>query len=256
MARNIQRALIPRQPPAIRGLELAFKYEPVSQVGGDVLDIIPLGNGRVVLFVADAMGHGVQAALVMSLVKAALYSAVQTDPRPASVLESMNARVAQLFGDSNVTFVTAVCCLMDSGSMRADLALAGHRTPLWFRAESQEVMERGTGNLPLGVIPDGVYESVAIQLSVGDVLVFSTDGVLDAFGPDGSPYGADRFQREVRRHASSDARQLCDHMWCDLGAHCRGRARDDDVTLLVAKVTRTEDCAERTGCVREYSTAF
>ncbi|MFW6169147.1 MAG: PP2C family protein-serine/threonine phosphatase [Planctomycetota bacterium] len=239
MARNVQRALIPNQPPPMPGLQFALKYEPATQVGGDILDIIPLERGRAICFVADAMGHGVQAALVMSAVKAALFPAIQSDPRPAGILESLNGLVIRLFGDSDITFVTAACCLVDADKRRAEIALAGHRMPLWFRASTSEVIDKSAGSLPLGVAEDTKYHPVTIELSPGDSLVFCTDGILEALDAKDIPYGTERLQDEVQRHGGCGAGELCDHVWEDLVGHCGSRPRCDDVTLLVVKFDRT-----------------
>lgn len=232
MAQQVQRALIPGRAPRAKGLEIAFLYEPAIQVGGDVLDIIPLGGDRVLFFVGDAMGHGVQAALVMSVVKAALQSAVESDPRPPSVLARVNKAIARLLSDH---FVTAVCCLVDPGRARAEFALAGHACPLWFRAETEDVAQEGGSGLPLGIAEDTEYETTAIALAVGDTFVFSTDGIVEAFDPDGNQYGEQRLKSQVLRHGRSSAHALCAGVRHDLETHCRGRVREDDLTLLVVK---------------------
>jgi len=234
MARQVQRALIPHKPPEIHGLEIAFAYEPAIQVGGDVLDIIPLGGKQVLFFVGDAMGHGVQAALVMSVVKAALQAAVQSDPHPTSVLDSINKAVGRMFSDH---FVTATCCLIDSDGLRAEIALAGHAGPLWFRADTGDVIQETSSGLPLGVAEDIPYETTRIALGAGDTLLFSTDGIVEAFDPSGSQYGNRRLRSQLLRHGKSSARELCVGLRHDLDAHCEGRAREDDLTLLVVRLT-------------------
>jgi len=235
MARRVQRALIPLSEPEVPGLDVAFEYEPARQVGGDVLDIIPLGDGRTLLLVADAMGHGIQAALVMSVVKTALGSAVESDPRPGKVLAEINHVVTRLFDDR---FVTAACCLIDSRGRRAELALAGHSAPLWYKAETQDIVQHNRPSLPLGIAEDTRYETARIALGAGDTLVFSTDGIVEAFDPSGSQYGDQRLRSQVLRHGKSSARELCAGLRHDLDAHCRGRDREDDLTLLVVKLAR------------------
>ena len=241
MARRVQRALIPALEPDVPGLDVAFVYEPVQQVGGDILDIIPLGDGRVLLFVADAMGHGIQAALVMSVVKAALGSAVESDPRPEKVLAEINHVVTRLFDDR---FVTAACCLIDSHSRRAELALAGHSAPLWYRAGMKNVAQHNRPSLPLCISKDTEYCAAPIALGTGDVLVFSTDGITEAFDRDGNQYGDERLKDCLLRHADSSAGELSAAIRRDLDAHCGDRRREDDLTLLVVKCLETQDRAD------------
>ena len=241
MARRVQRALIPAAEPDLPGLDVAFVYEPVQQVGGDILDIIPLGDGRVLLFVADAMGHGIQAALVMSVVKAALGSAVESDPRPEKVLAEINHVVTRLFDDR---FVTAACCLIDSHGRRAELALAGHSAPLWYRAGMKNVAQHNRPSLPLCISKDTEYCAAPIALGTGDVLVFSTDGITEAFDRDGNQYGDERLKDCLLRHADSSAGELSAAIRRDLDAHCGDRRREDDLTLLVVKCLETQDRAD------------
>lgn len=240
MARQVQLALIPQQAPRIPGLQIAFRYEPALQVGGDVLDIVPLGDGRALLLVADAVGHGVQAALVMSVAKAALNSAVESDPSPGSVLAAVNKVLARLFEDR---FVTAACCLIDSRSRRAELSLAGHMPPLWLKAEVNQIVQEGPACLPLGVDEHAEYQTVPISLGAGDTLVFFTDGIAEAFDPAESQYGLQRLKSQVLRCGRSSVEEISAGVWRDLDAHCRGLDREDDVTMLVVRCAQTPDQA-------------
>jgi len=233
MARRVQQTLVPQKAPALRGLEIAFGYEPASQVGGDVLDIVPLDGGRVLFFIGDAMGHGVQAALVMSAVKAALHSAIPSDPRPASVLTRINKVIARLLGDR---FVTAACCLIDAAGPAAELALAGHAAPLRYRRQTGDVVQEGAAGLVLGIDENAQYETTSIALGSGDTLVFSTDGLDEAFDPNGNQYGAKRLKNDVLRHGGSSAEELCASIQRNLREHCRGHVMEDDLTLLVVKL--------------------
>ena len=127
MARSVQQALIPHGGIEIPSLDIAFRYEPAIQVGGDMLDVIPLNNQKVLLFVGDATGHGVQAALVMCAVRMAVHAAVKSDPHPQAVLTRVNEVLMHLGVES---FITAACCVVDSTGLHADLSLAGHAGPL------------------------------------------------------------------------------------------------------------------------------
>lgn len=234
MARQVQQALIPRAVSARPGIEIAFAYEPAVQVGGDILDIIPLPDGRLLFFVGDAMGHGVRAALVMSIVKTALHSAARSDPRPAAVLSSINGVLGGFLSDY---FVTAACCLLDPGLLHGELSLAGHAGPLWFRAKTADIVQQGGSSLPLGIADDTAYETAPLALDAGDAIVFSTDGIVEALGPGGIPYGATQFQAHVLRHGTESAQELCTGIRRDQERHCQGYVRNDDLTLLVVKAT-------------------
>ena len=234
LARQVQQALIPDRAPEVPGLEIAFEYEPAIQVGGDVLDVIPVDEHRTVLFVADAMGHGVPAALVMSVVKTSLSAAVDADAQPAAVLDSVNRALVNLFGFG---FVTAACCLVDSQTRVAEIALAGHAPPMWFHAETGEVTSDGEGGLPLGLDAGAQYASARIELTPGDLLVFYTDGIIEAMNADEHQYGTERLTEQVHSGADRRARELLDAICSDLKHHLAGRQPSDDVTLLAVKLT-------------------
>jgi phosphoserine phosphatase RsbU/P len=234
MARMVQQAIIPQRAPEIPGLEIALKYEPAIQLGGDVLDIIRLPDGKVLLLVADVMGHGVQAALVMSMVKTALHAAVASSPQPAAVLGSVNKAIAQMSLDN---FVTAACCVIDPTTGQAELSLAGHDAPLWFQAESGSITEPESGSLPVGIDENASFETTEILLKKGDVLVFSTDGIVEAFDPQGVQYGKERLVSQLIRHGRSSAHEICESVRSDVESHRKSRPLQDDLALLVAKLT-------------------
>jgi serine phosphatase RsbU (regulator of sigma subunit) len=233
MARSVQQALIPHGVIEIPGLDIAFRYEPAIQVGGDMLDIIPLSDQKVLLFVGDATGHGVQAALVMCAVRMAVHAAVKSDPRPESVLTKANEVLVHLGVES---LVTAACCVVDPTGRHADLSLAGHPSPLWFRAETAQSVGQGAGGLPLGVAEGREYATTRIALQQGDALVLFTDGIVEAFNQEGCQYGQERLKSQLIGCGRLSAEEICATIRRDLDAHCRSATKGDDVTLLVIKV--------------------
>ena len=234
LARQVQRALIPETAPDVAGLDIAFEYDPAIQVGGDLLDVIPVDGDRVLLFVADAMGHGVSAALVTSVVKAALDASVEASPAPTDVLAGINRALIRLLGFS---FVTAACCLVDGERHAVEIALAGHQPPLHLSRRSGEVAHRGEGGLPLGVDRTATYVSAPVPLSPGDTLLLYTDGVVEAMNRSDKQYGTARLEAQFRTHGSKKTRELLTAIRADLEAHAEGRELGDDVTLLAVKTT-------------------
>jgi serine phosphatase RsbU (regulator of sigma subunit) len=234
MARSVQQTLIPRGIIEIPGLDIAFRYEPAIQVGGDMLAILPLDDHKVLLFLGDAMGHGVQAALVMCAVTAALHAAVKTDPCPKNVLAKVNDVLVRLRMES---FVTAVCCVIDSSEHYAKLSIAGHAGPLWFRAENAHAVEQLGGSLPLGVRQETVYATTRIELQQKDVLLVFTDGITEAFNHQQRQYGVERLKEQLVLCGKSSSEQICATIRLDLNTHCQSVVRADDVTLLAVKVS-------------------
>jgi len=232
MARHVQQALIPTWIPDVPGLEIAFAYEPAIQVGGDILDILPVGEDRLLLFVGDAMGHGVQAALVMSAVKAALKSAVDAQGDPAKALAALNRVLADLLDDF---FVTAACALIEGRTGQIQVALAGHAAPLWFRAGSGQVAQHGESDPALGISKERTYAATALRLEPGDLLLFCTDGVAEAMDADGREYGMERLKRQLTQQPQPAPQSLLDAIRRDVDAHRGDRPMSDDYTLLIVR---------------------
>ena len=178
------------------------------------------------------MGHGVQAAMVMSVVKAALYSAVPVDPRPARVLASVNKTLERLFGDY---FVTATCCLVDPRGARG-ACLGWSRGTMVVQSQDRRGIAERPSRLPLGIAETTAYEAVPLELDKGDALVFSTDGLVEGPNPRGKQYGDERVKAQVLCHGRSSAAGLCEGIRRDFEGHCRDHAREDDLTLLVVKL--------------------
>ena len=237
MARSVQQALIPHGVIEIPGLDIAFRYEPAIQVGGDMLDILPLNDQKVLLFVGDATGHGVHAALIMCAVRMVVHAAVKSDPRPETVLARVNEVLVHLCVKS---LVTAACCVVDSTGLHAELSLAGHAGPLWFRAETAQTVEQRSGGMPLGVREDTKYATTRIALQQGDALVLSTDGIVEAFNEEGSQYGKERLKNQLIGCGRSSAEEICATIRRDFDAHRQSAAREDDVTLVVIKVPESQ----------------
>ncbi len=113
MGRRLQRAMIPQRSLVLPGLDLAFLYEPAIQIGGDILDAVPLADGSLLAFVGDAMGHGVEAAMLMAAAKTSLHTAVRRNHQPTAILEEINRELFELIGDR---FVTAACTASIAGT--------------------------------------------------------------------------------------------------------------------------------------------
>ncbi len=181
MARTLQRALIPRRPLRFEGVDAAFAYEPATAIGGDLLDLIRVPYRGLLFFVGDAMGHGVQAALLMAVVKTALHGAITVaDCSPAAVLGRVNRNLCSLVEGR---FVTAVCGLLDPSSGTLDLAVAGHPYPWLVSWRDRGAQPVGQGALPLGLESAATFPEETLRLEPGDALVTFTDGLTEAQSP-------------------------------------------------------------------------
>ncbi|MBI5723411.1 MAG: SpoIIE family protein phosphatase [Planctomycetes bacterium] len=232
MARKVQRAMLPAGPLKIAGLELALEYRPTDHIGGDVLSVVPLAQGRTIVFLGDVMGHGVPAALIMSAVNAAVRSQVFLDPSPVKILEAVNSMMRNFFDGH---FVTAACSLIDVPAGDAALALGGHASPLWLQTANGNIVEPGLRGSLLGLDEVVELEQATFRPARGDLLLFYTDGIVEAFDRDNKLYGLDRLKGQLLARADDKLDRLLGSILHDLLDHCAGRPLTDDIALLAVR---------------------
>lgn len=233
VARHVQRSILPQSPPDTRGLALAWCYEPATEVGGDLYDVVPLPDGRTFLFLADAMGHGVQAALVAASVKATLWAHLATADDLSNLMEQLDAAVACLFEDR---FVTATACIVDPGSRRLNYIHAGHPPILVHSRDG--VQPFSSGGLPLGTRAGLGYPQGTTTLEPDARILLYSDGLTEATGPDDKQLGVDglscRFS--LIAETSPDPAALVDCLRRDLDAFRKPGPPTDDLTILAARI--------------------
>jgi phosphoserine phosphatase RsbU/P len=231
-ARQIQLSILPREIPAINGLEMAARYIPMTSVAGDFYDFIVIDEKRIGILVADVSGHGMPAALISSMLKIALGAQTGCASDPALVLAGLNQA---LCGKFKGHFVTAAYVLIDTEKQSIRYAGAGH-PPLILRDQSaaatRDYIENG---LFLGYFPEATYTSVALPFKPGDWIVLYTDGIPETTDLSDEQYGVDRFKDFLETHHDLSTGQFVDSFldelsrWSDKAS---GREPEDDVTLL------------------------
>lgn len=184
LAHELQRRFLPQRAPDIDGYEFFSWYRPMQQVGGDYFDYIVLDNDRVAIVVADVVGHGITAALLMAKVSAESRFALATEPDPIAAVKRMNENLSSLHIDR---FVTLALILIDSKTHSATVVNAGHMPPILRKASDKSLTSIAVeeAGVPLGVMDDFDYESTQVVLEPGDSLLLYTDGVNEAMDKDG-----------------------------------------------------------------------
>jgi serine phosphatase RsbU (regulator of sigma subunit) len=174
---TLHRCALPRLERPHDAFAAAWWSRPARSIGGDVIVTWPVDAGRLLVCLADAMGHDTPAAVVASAVRAGLlYARRGGVSSPAAVLNLLNHTVAELF---ERYFVTATVCLLDAAG-RLTSAQAGH-PPLLVRRPDGVVRPVSSPALPLGLDPEEVYAEHTTALPAGSSVVLYSDGVTDAF---------------------------------------------------------------------------
>lgn len=220
----IQRALLPSEPPTIEGYAINALYRPGNHVGGDLYNVIRIGTRHLVLFVADATGHGVSSAMLSVLFSRRLL--IRDDSgaplAPATVLARVNhALCAERVGAG--LFLTAAYAVLDLENGELRFAAAGH-PPVVLSTAAGEVRELSRTGPVLGLAAEAHYTEIGAHIGAGDRLFFYTDGLLQ------HDEVAQRHAIESGLQSSTDGRSLLKTLL--EGAQHPG-VLHDDVTLLL-----------------------
>jgi len=230
-ARQIQTALLPRELPRVRGLDLAVRYLPMTAVAGDLYDFAVLGPARVGILVADVSGHGIPAALVASMVKLAFSAQAEQAHDPTRVLSGMN-RI--LCSHMENTFVTAIYAVIDSDRRTITFANAGH--PPFLIGRHNLVEESCEHGCLLGFFPEAPYANDELKLREDDCVLLYTDGVPETRNLKGEFLDSERLRNWLALAGGVDAEQLADSVLSQLRQWRGHGSFDDDVTFVVARV--------------------
>jgi phosphoserine phosphatase RsbU/P len=251
-ARQIQRSLLPRELPHVRGLDVAVQFVPMSAVAGDLYDFADLGTTKVGILIADVSGHGIPAALVASMVKLAFSLEAEHADDPARVLSSMNrALCRQLEG----TFVTAIYVVIDTERSTITAANAGHPPPLVGSATRGVVDIREHG-LMLGFAPEASYRNTEIALENGDLILLYSDGLTDAQNRQGEFFDRERVDRWLTSATSGNVTRLGAEALSDLRRWRGDVVFEDDVTFVIAQFTRLVMTNDSIATARRHGTVL
>jgi serine phosphatase RsbU (regulator of sigma subunit) len=232
LARRIQQRLLPAEPPSIPGLEIAGRSEPAREVGGDYYDHFDLGQGRVLLVIADVSGKGVPAALLMSGFRASLMSQDAQSLGPERLAERVNEFLHRSVETGK--FVTAFLGFVDAASGRIVYANAGHNPPVLLRKDGR-VEWLAAGGVVLGIMPHFRFESGEATIEPGDLLALYTDGVTEGQNAAGELWGDDRLIEALRRLAARPAAEAAEALVREVRAFEGEAGAADDVTVLMAR---------------------
>jgi serine phosphatase RsbU (regulator of sigma subunit) len=201
-AKGIQEQTVACCLPEDARLQFEIRYQPHETVGGDFYRLECRNGDHYTILVADAMGHGVAAAL-HSMQLRVLWDDHRAELNsPGRFLAAINHRVHALVRDAGY-FATAVCISYDTGTGRFDCVRAGHPAPLLFR-QTGLVESVGAPQLALGMLPTTSYTETSMQMDPGDALLLFTDGAIELFNPLQQELGIEGLKQLI---ADQNARQ-------------------------------------------------
>ena len=232
LAHEIQQTFMPSQLPDLPGWELAFAWWAARQVAGDFYDFFRLSDGRLGLVIADVADKGMPAALFMALTRTLMRAAALEETSPAAALARVNELLVP--DAQHGMFVTIVYAILSLDTGELAYANAGHNLPLVLRPDAQRLERLNKGGMALGVLAGVQLEEHVVSLAPGDSVVFYTDGITEAFSPQGDIYGEERLHVTVQA-ADGSAQAILDAIATSVVAFAGDAAPSDDRTLMVLR---------------------
>jgi sigma-B regulation protein RsbU (phosphoserine phosphatase) len=239
IARDIQRVLLPAEPPSVNGFEISGINVPARQVSGDYFDYIKVDEERLGVAIADVSGKGVPASLIMAICRSVLRSQAAQNPSPADVLRKVNR---QLYPDiKEDMFISMAYVILDHVRNAVTLSRAGHDAPLLYQRATQTITPLKTPGMVVGIDSGSVFDrlttDVVVPLERDDCLLLYTDGVTEALDSGGDEFGVERMMESVRASAKSGAPAIVTRLIDDLRNFVGSQPQNDDITLIAIRKT-------------------
>jgi serine phosphatase RsbU (regulator of sigma subunit) len=231
-AAEIQRGILPRAAPDVRGLDIAGHNAACRTVGGDYFDFIPYDDGRWALVVGDVAGKGMSAALLMSSLQARVQLLAVEGTDLATLMSRLDHAIASRCPQNR--FVTLFLCVIDAATGEASYCNAGHNPALLVRA-SGEVLPLAAMGTVLGILPDLGYQEQRFRLEPGDLIAIYSDGVTEATNGEDEEFGAERLAELLIARRDETADDIVHAVNDALSDWTGGGPPEDDITLVVAR---------------------
>jgi serine phosphatase RsbU (regulator of sigma subunit) len=229
IARNLQKSLLPSALPSSEIVDFATLFEPSAAIGGDYFDIFRLDEHRLAVVIADVSGHGLPTGLRMAMLKAALGILVEEQKTPRDILRRLSAMIRS--DRKGHFFATATVALIDFRTGAMSLTNAGH--PPTYRVRNGTVEEILLPGNPLGALGDE-YGEADVLLEPGDVLIWLSDGLIEATNDADEPFGYDRV-RDALAGTAESATVVRDRLVGAVADYVGNQTAADDKTLVAMR---------------------
>jgi sigma-B regulation protein RsbU (phosphoserine phosphatase) len=239
-AQRVQAALLPAElPKRLRGVDVAARFAPARELGGDFYDFLSPEAHSLVVALGDVSGKGVPAALYSAfaseLVRSRTFRRRYTADRtsPGAVLASINTILYQ----RQLEAYFCALCYAAFDLKRRSVTVANSGLPYPIRVNGSRSAPVEVAGVPLGTFDGTTYDEVTFALEAGDVFVFCSDGIFEAADADGEELGTARLLDVVAAARRLPARAIVDAVFDAADAHRAGAPQADDMTAVVVRIT-------------------
>jgi sigma-B regulation protein RsbU (phosphoserine phosphatase) len=238
MARQVQLRLMPSHPPKLERAEVAAQFLAARSIGGDIYDFLDYGPRRTALAVGDVSGKAAPAALYAALLSGILRSLAPQHLSPAAMLAALNDQLQERKLDSQ--YVTMLLAVWDDSNQTLQIANAGSVQPLFVAAngdvaKSPTVRTIQAEGFPLGLFPNVEYEEFTISTRPGDLIVFFSDGIVDAENASGEMFGNERLNELLESQHHPTAQSTVDAILKAVSDFQSGTDHFDDETVVILR---------------------
>jgi phosphoserine phosphatase RsbU/P len=230
LASRVQMATLPTTMPVLAGYSMAGHFKPASQTGGDTYDLA-LIDGRLLIVLADAAGHGIAPALSVTQMHAMLRMAFRLGASLETAFTQVNDQLAATLPDGR--FVTAFIGLLDPATRRLRFLSGGQGPILHYQAATRRCLSYRATSFPMGAMPiQALHPAVELLLAAGDRLVLLSDGIYEYEAADGAQFGTARVEQVLREHHTSPVAALPEQLLLALQRHAGSAPQLDDITMV------------------------
>ncbi len=236
VARDMQAQMLPKIFPEISGIEISAKSIPAKEVGGDFYDFLQLDGGKLGVVVGDVSGHGVSAAMVMTAAMGAVRFAAEEKVQTNQVLNLVNSRLNKDI--QNHMFVALFYGIIDPETHKLHYTNAGQTMPyLWRNGKVRFLPQaKKSDRFPLGIVKSSIYEQLTFDLQQGDILIFYTDGIVDAMDGHYESYGFQRLSDSISQNIQLAPGEMVEKLVTEMRDYSDNSDYNDDVTLVIIKM--------------------
>lgn len=229
-AKKVQQYIIPKDFTGISYPNISGRYFPIEDIGGDYFDCYDIDNDHTVFIIADVTGHGIPAALVMSMSKMIFNFYSSRYKSPARCLEEVNITLRGLLLDGQ--YLTCFYIVYNHTEKRIFFSNAGHTKALFYRASKDAVLALDTKGLFLGISDDNSFEEKSLKVEKNDRLFMYTDGLTEIKAADKDEYGEKRLALFIKNHNSLKGDDFCTELLNDIEEYVSLAERSDDIAFL------------------------
>ncbi len=241
LAQEVQQNLLPHEYPRSDNLEIAGKSIYCDETGGDYYDFIYSDNDekeRIAIVVGDVSGHGISSALLMAAVRSSLRQRSSLPGSIANIISDVNRQMVKDVEDSG-QFITLLYLTIDPTQKSLQWVRAGHDPGIFYDPHCDTFEELHGSGVSLGVIKDWKFEkNTKTALKKGQIIFLSTDGLKEARNNKGEMFGKEPIYDVIRKNASSSANEILNALFESLNSFLEGTKIEDDVTLVVVKISQ------------------